>query len=202
MHLKELFSTPVWTDHLDSISDQDLLLIKEHCLKQSTTTESMQFSNHGGYHSPGYSIKQLEDTPLSVIVDPILDKVNGCMIALGSDRKLQLSSIWFHVNGSDHYNNIHSHGGVLSGSFYVAVPDSESSIFFSRALDMTNHFYGSIGCKNVNGITVPEFNYTPTKKSLVVFPSWLPHGVRPNHSNIERISISFNTELNNEQTTI
>ena len=198
MYLKELFSTPVWANSLDSISDQDLILIKKFCLEHTRTTESTQFSNHGGYHSPAYSVEQLADTPLSIVLQPILDQCNECMLKLGSDKKLRLSSIWFHINGLEDYNNIHTHGGVLSGSFYVAIPDNDSSIFFTRALDMTNHFYGSIGCKNVNDLTAPDFDFKPSPKAIVVFPSWLPHGVRPNKSNMERISISFNTELINE----
>jgi uncharacterized protein (TIGR02466 family) len=202
MYLKELFSTPVWADSLDQVSDQDILSIRKYCLEQVRTANSQQYSNQGGFHSEAYSVEQLKDTPLAVLLDLITDKVNECMFNLGSDKKLRLSSIWFHVNGPGNYNSIHAHGGVLSGSFYVAVPDNESSIFFSRALDMTNYFYGSIGCKNITDITASEFDFKPSPKTIVVFPSWLPHGVRPNQSNLERISISFNTEITNEQTTI
>jgi uncharacterized protein (TIGR02466 family) len=202
MYLKELFSTPVWATSLDSISDQDLKEIRKYCLDTVRIDPSVQYSNQGGYHSPAYSVEQLADTPLSTILKPILDHCNECMINLGSEKKLRLSSIWFHVNGPDHYNDTHAHGGVLSGTFYVYVPDNEASIFFSRALDMTNYFYGSIGCSNINGITASEFDFKPSERALVIFPSWLPHGVRPNRSNLERISISFNTELVNEQTTI
>ena len=88
MYLKELFSTPVWATSLDSISDQDLILIKKFCLEHAGTTESTQFSNHGGYHSPAYSVEQLADTPLSIVLQPILDQCNECMLKLGSDKKL------------------------------------------------------------------------------------------------------------------
>ena len=198
MYLKELFSTPVWADSLNSVTDQDLLAIKEYCLQLASTTMSEQFSNNGGYHSQAYAVEQLVDTPLAVLVDPITDKVNECMVNLGSDKKLRLSSVWFHINGQGHYNDIHAHGGVLSGSFYVSVPDNEASIFFSRALDIKNYFYGSIGCRPISDLTASEFDFKPSERALVVFPSWLPHGVRPNQSNQERISISFNTELINE----
>lgn len=202
MYLKELFSTPVWADSLDFITDQDLAAIRKYCLEQVRVNPSVQYSNQGGYHSPAYAVEQLADTPLAVILQPILDKCNECMFNLGSEKKLRLSSVWFHVNGPDHYNETHAHGGILSGTLYICVPDNESSIFFSRALDMTNYFYGSIGCSQINDITASEFDFKPSERALVIFPSWLPHGVRPNRSNIERISISFNTEINNEQTTI
>lgn len=195
MFLKHLFSTPVWADNLNSVSDNNLDLIRQFCLDQAASGLSLQHSNQGGYHSPAYSVEQLLATPLSSVVNPILEKVNECMSTLGTNKKLRLSSIWFHVNGAGHYNNVHSHGGVLSGAFYVSVPDRGSTIFFSRSLDMVNYFYGSIGCDNNNDLTASELDFTPSEKTLVIFPSWLPHGVRPNYSNKERISISFNTEI-------
>jgi uncharacterized protein (TIGR02466 family) len=39
----------------------------------------------------------------------------------------------------------------------------------------------------------------PEVGKLIIFPSWLDHGVNPNLSDTDRISMSFNINLMHEQ---
>jgi uncharacterized protein (TIGR02466 family) len=84
---------------------------------------------------------------------------------------------------------------VLSGAFYIKAPVNSGPIYISRAFDLENWFYGCIMSQHNTDASITEMQLYPSEKMLVIFPSWLPHGVKPHDSAEERISISFNTQL-------
>ena len=56
---------------------------------------------------------------------------------------LQMSNLWFNINGYKDYNNLHDHqNSILSGAFYIDVeePDLMGNIEFHRE-DAAIHFY-------------------------------------------------------------
>jgi len=44
--------------------------------------------------------------------------------------------------------------------------------------------------------TIRQITYHPVSGGMLIFPSWLYHGVEPNLSDAPRISLSFNLRLN------
>ena len=195
MELNKLFYQPMWAEELTEIDDRQLNQIQEFCLDQASKTPGRKFTNDGGWQSDEYLHKDLKDTPLNSLLNIILEKLNGCMHELGSHIPIEFETIWINVNNQSHSNSIHTHSGALSGSFYVKVPDQSASIFFTREQDLHQWFYGSIGSQHNTEASSPRVYIGPMEKLLVVFPSWVPHGVNPNPSTEDRISIAFNTQL-------
>jgi len=195
MHLNKLFYQPMWADMLSELDDEHLVQITDFCLAQSLLSDGRKFSNKGGWQSNDYSFNDLKNTPMESLLHVIMGKLNECMGELDSQIQLEYESIWINVNKKEDSNAVHTHSGVLSGAFYIKVPDPSSRIFFTREYDLHQWFYGSIGSLNCTEATSPRTYISPLEKLLLIFPSWMPHGVQPNPSDENRISISFNTQL-------
>jgi uncharacterized protein (TIGR02466 family) len=195
MELNKLFYQPMWAEELEEITNTHLDQIRRFCLDQTINTPGRKFTNDGGWQSNEYVYTDLKNTPLELLLNVILMKLNECMRDLGSYVPIEFETIWINVNNQSHSNSIHTHSGALSGSFYVKVPDSSASIFFTREQDLHQWFYGSIGSQHNTEASSPRVYIGPMEKLLVAFPSWMPHGVNPNPSTDDRISIAFNTQL-------
>ena len=83
-------------------------------------------------------------------------------------------SLWVNSNGYGDYNDMHIHEPKrvdgISGVYYVDVPD-----------------------KNMGAIYFEDgTQYEPKNNRLLLFPSYLKHGVRKNESKFERVSLAFN----------
>jgi uncharacterized protein (TIGR02466 family) len=107
-------------------------------------------------------------------------------------RPLRLDTIWVNVlaPGGSHSGHIHPHC-VLSGTYYVAVPDGASSIRFEDprlALMMA----APAPREDAAPARRRFVHVAPQAGDLLLWESWLRHEVPPNQAEEARISISFN----------
>ena len=107
-------------------------------------------------------------------------------------KALALDSLWINVmnKGAVHAAHIHPHS-VVSGTYYVAVPDKAGAIRFEDprlAMQMATP-PKKAKAKPANR---PFITITPKPGMLLLWESWLRHGVEPNRARDPRISISFN----------
>jgi uncharacterized protein (TIGR02466 family) len=109
-----------------------------------------------------------------------------------SGRKLKLDSLWVNVmeRGAIHGPHIHPHS-VVSGTYYVSVPDKSGGIRFEDPrlgmLMAAPPRKKNARLENRNFVSV-----LPRPGLLLLWESWLRHGVEPNAAKRPRISISFN----------
>ncbi|HVY88990.1 MAG TPA: TIGR02466 family protein [Hyphomonadaceae bacterium] len=110
-------------------------------------------------------------------------------------RKLKLDNIWVNVlePGGSHSGHIHPHC-VLSGTYYVRVPDGASSIKFEdprlammMAAPAPREDADPSHCRFVY--------VAPEAGDLLLWESWLRHEVPPNGAASSRVSVSFNYRL-------
>ena len=109
-----------------------------------------------------------------------------------SGRKLVLDSLWINVmdKGAVHTAHIHPHA-VVSGTYYVTVPDKAGAIRFEDPrLPML--MAAPPKKPKAKAANRPFVTVTPTPGMLLLWESWLRHGVEPNRAKGQRISISFN----------
>ena len=96
---------------------------------------------------------------------------------------------WVNLLDPGGFNTLHVHpDALLSGSYYVQVPDASGSIVFRdpRPGVVLNPFPGSgVHC-------MPNRELKPRAGQLLVFPSWLDHRVEPNEGGAPRIAIAMN----------
>ena len=107
-------------------------------------------------------------------------------------RKLKLDSLWINVmnKGAIHAPHIHPHCAI-SGTYYVTVPLKSGAIRFEDPR------LGLMMAAPPRKKTARPENRTfvdiaPKPGQLLLWESWLRHGVEPNQARGQRISVSFN----------
>jgi uncharacterized protein (TIGR02466 family) len=107
-------------------------------------------------------------------------------------RKLALDSLWVNVmqKGAIHAPHIHPHS-VISGTYYVAVPPKSGAIRFEdpRLPMMMAAPPRKPKARPENRSFV---DVEPKAGMLLLWESWLRHGVEANGARGNRISVSFN----------
>ena len=110
-------------------------------------------------------------------------------------RKLALDSLWVNVmqKGAIHAPHIHPHS-VISGTYYVAVPPKSGAIRFEdpRLPMMMAAPPRKPSARPENRSFV---DVEPKAGMLLLWESWLRHGVEANGARGNRISVSFNYRL-------
>ncbi len=105
---------------------------------------------------------------------------------------LELDSIWANVvvGGGVHSGHIHPHS-VLSGTYYVTVPEGAGALRFEdpRLAMMMGRPPLTAEAAQANGSFV---TVVPKPGMVLLWESWLRHEVLAGEADEERISISFN----------
>jgi uncharacterized protein (TIGR02466 family) len=107
-------------------------------------------------------------------------------------RRLVLDSLWINVmeKGAIHAPHIHPHSAI-SGTYYVTVPPKSGAIRFE---DPRLAMMMAAPTRRPNARTDNRsfVDVSPRPGMLLLWESWLRHGVEPNAARQKRISISFN----------
>ncbi|HEX2761190.1 MAG TPA: TIGR02466 family protein, partial [Rhizomicrobium sp.] len=107
-------------------------------------------------------------------------------------RKLKLDSLWVNVmdRNAIHAPHIHPHS-VISGTYYVTAPEGAGAIRFEDPR-LGLMMAAPPRKKNARPENRSFFSIAPRPGTLLLWESWLRHGVDPNGAKRPRISISFN----------
>jgi len=151
---------------------------------------------YGGYTS----YASLNDLPLRASIFADLERAIARHVAdfarelqfdMGG-RRLKLDSLWLNVmhKGAVHTPHIHPHS-VISGAYYVTAPPGSGAIRFE---DPRLGLMMAAPPRKPNAR--PEnrsfVDVAPKPGTLLLWESWLRHGVEPNGARGRRISVSFN----------
>lgn len=161
-----------------------------------------RWSKKHGYR--GYtSYASLNDLPLRApVFADLVKRIDRDVAAFGrksqfdlNRRRLKLDSLWVNVMEKDavHTPHIHPHS-VISGTYYVAVPPGSGVIRFEdpRLALMMAAPARKTNARLENRAFV---DIQPGPGLLLLWESWLRHGVEPNKARGRRISVSFNYRL-------
>ena len=153
-------------------------------------------NNYGGYTS----YASLNDLPwrfpefaeLQGHIDAhVADFTRELDFDLGGEA-LTLDSLWVNIlaPGGHHAAHIHPHS-VISGTYYVTVPDQAGAIRFEdpRHTQMMAAPPRRARAERSNQTFV---TVAPKAGQILLWESWLRHEVPVNNAEAERISISFN----------
>jgi uncharacterized protein (TIGR02466 family) len=111
------------------------------------------------------------------------------------DCDIALTSAWLNINNTRQcMNNDHVHQEVLSGVFYLQVPE-ESGKLVLQNLAINRLWKGCNLTTQKNQFTAESIHIDPIEGNIIIFPSYLPHSVETNNHDEERISISFDLIL-------
>jgi uncharacterized protein (TIGR02466 family) len=153
-------------------------------------TKSVNFSNRGGWQSPGDFHNQKS---FSQFKDYILD--NAFQSLTHYNRRFSLANMWININKRGDYNVSHCHpGSDLSGIFWIKTSENCGGLIFPNPqgfIEFNLMKTSDINFKKKYNYT-ERFAFIPKEGTLVLCSSHLRHHVEENQSNEDRISIAFN----------
>lgn len=177
-----IFPTVVWRQELTYNNAKLKSFVKD----LMSDSQGVHLSNYGGWQSESI----LGGLPIEFIeLQTALDKAVKHICVQTELPPLKIDNLWFNVNPPGSYNTVHHHqDSVISGTYYIDVPtDNMGNIEFIR--DDDSEYY--LRDHNTKYGAQKEV-YKAQTGVLLLFPSWLKHGVQGNRSDKNRISMAFN----------
>jgi|TARA_R110000796_G_scaffold252621_1_gene388870 uncharacterized protein (TIGR02466 family) len=184
--LEHLFTTSVWRSKI--FNDKlDNLIINYLENEKQNNKEGRKHSNAGGYHT--------EFIPLD---NPIFQLL-GESLTPHIEESWKLKNFFFYngwiiENSKGHFNMPHIHSlSAFSGVYYLKTNKDSGNLYFenpNQIIEMMEYKNLSIDKEHTD--LKPSHGIIPKDKDLILFPSFLRHGVEPNLSESNRIIMSFN----------
>ena len=104
-----------------------------------------------------------------------------------------ITDMWATVLKTEEHHPAHTHSNnFLSGTYYLH-SDQGASIMFQDPRPAAGVILPRI--KESTIATANLLTYASKQNRAIIFPSWLPHYVKPNKSKNKRISIAWNIQL-------
>lgn len=183
-----LFPTPLFVFRLpDAATLNPQLLALIYQLKEQDTGHTA--SNVLGWHSQVNLFTLEAFQSFKAHIDQAIQQA-AATLGYG-DIPIRAANCWANVNPKYASNKIHDHANcLLSGVYYVQTPPESGNIMFYDPR-VARTFYKP-NTSNYTAYTADAIAHAAEAGLLLIFPSWLKHGVEPNLSDQERVSISFN----------
>ena len=151
-------------------------------------------SNRGGWQSKDFPVQKEDDILHSFIIN--------CLASFPYIKKSYniFADAWININPTGSYNNKHNHPcSDLAGVLWIKCPKECGDIVFDNPNGFQN--FNTINAyedkfNEVNKI-YHTYIFPPVEGRILIFPSHLDHNVKENKSNEDRISVSFNIRLIN-----
>lgn len=183
-----LFSSPVYIKNLELFQSADELM----ALNKHVTGDSITWvPNHDNLVTDENRwLETIKDKKLySLIYNSIHEYFYGMMQA-SPDIKIEITDSWLNksIPGAQHHRHRHSNS-IISGVYYFDVSEDSGSLIFSKSHYPTIEF----DTINSNIYNSKHWIINPKRHTLILFPSEVEHKVSVNKSNINRISLAFNT---------
>jgi uncharacterized protein (TIGR02466 family) len=196
------FGTPIST-YLWPDSDVLNPELKKVILQKETAETGLKRSNVGGWHSkPDLFLwdvdcaRQLKDRLGAFTVD-----LTRLVTTFDGPRKINLQMEgWANVSRRGHYNSVHDHpGSTWSGVYYVSRGEPDNDDPSNGKLELIDPRSGANILHVERNVFEGRYLVEPMPGLMVMFPSWLKHMVHPFQGSGERISISFNINVQIQQ---
>ena len=192
--MKLLFPTIIHEIPVPNFESIQRDLIKFVYQERKKDPKGLKFSNQGGWQSaPKYNEEN------NILMDTCNDAVRSYLKKIvKADTNLGLNGAWININKRGDYNELHTHPHChLAAVFWIKYPKDSGKIEFQNP----QHFLSAGEIDSYH----PDFKNStncwqgywmiPTEGTIIVFPSHLVHGVKPNKTRQDRISFSYNMLL-------
>jgi uncharacterized protein (TIGR02466 family) len=195
-----MFETPMFVTSVfrDVFVDYDVESLAEHIKTLSEKEESKSRSGVNGWQSRFYVdydcplTKELFERYIKPMAFNIIEN------KLRYENKPSYIEYWYNVNKKHSYNLQHTHPrSMLSGAFYIQVPNNSGGIIFNRAETESVPIsdFGPTDDGIETARTDSKYWIYPVPREVVMFQGHVPHYVEQNLSEEDRISLSFNVRL-------
>ena len=201
VQIRNLFPTPIAVlsiPNTEKINDA----LESKIFEREKAVKSVHHSNWGGWQSPTDFPDWCGPEGNQVISAAQQMATNLTCDRMGKPVKIKwLMNAWANVNRQGQGNEFHTHPGAywsatyyvrdggagadpsLGGEFEIQDPRGVGPAMLAPNLAIKTPGGQSVGASEI---------VRPTAGALVMFPSWLSHGVRPYNGSDVRISIALN----------
>ncbi len=188
---QDWFPTPIWHFKLEDFQSVNQMLLSAIDEERKRDCKGEQWSNVLGWHSID-TLHQRDSFQqfINIVQANVMEATSFLKWDL-NQFKISITTCWAMVNGKFAFNSVHNHpNSILSGVYYVQVPENCGGVFFSDPRPASQMLVPPV--VEFSPWTFPRVTYKAYEGSMLLFPSWLLHGVEPNLSDEDRVSISFN----------
>ncbi len=187
--VSDWFPTPIWSATVDNHERLNADLMPKIYALRDSDKAGTYLSNVHGWQSE-LSVQLMEEfRPLN---NRILEALLKVAQFLKYDRNCRLNmQAWANINGYGAYNLVHTHPNChLTGCYYVKTPDNAGGIFFEDPRAQACVFLAP--SEERSPYTHNKVRLPAEAGKIYIFPAWLQHGVEPNESQEDRITVAFN----------
>jgi uncharacterized protein (TIGR02466 family) len=192
----KLFPEPIFKYKLENFKDLNTQLSEYIYKLYNQDKEGVERSNKGGWHSKNFIIndkKSIQHKFAITVQKYILDSFQN----LGwktKDQNIQIKEMWAIINKKEDFNVLHTHPNCyLSAAYYVKASKNCGRFQVENPNIAKRYAYPEIAKQNELNVEVAGIDIS--EGDLLIFPSYLPHKVRKNESDEDRIVISFNVSV-------
>lgn len=184
-----LFATPLIAGNVSDITICDRLetLIRKEMEEKRGRFEAGNFTTDDLLHEPGRGFEEFSQL--------VLSETNNFLNFLGVKRDGHyISGMWANVTNANHRHPVHIHpNSLLSGILYIKTPEKCGQTAFTDPRPAARVFEPNY--EKMNEWNSGLFRFPPKKGTMLLWPSWMTHGVDRgfcDDENEDRIVIAFN----------
>jgi uncharacterized protein (TIGR02466 family) len=164
----------------------DNTLLETYCKEQISKSNKQNQSDH----------LNLSAEPLQGLIISITELSNRIAKTIGLKPTQSVVRAWANIDNNTAIGQPHSHTkSVFSCVYYVKGSKESGELTFMTPINCLDYVIDRDYINDRTDFNTTEISIPPIPGSLVIFPSWLTHYVKPNQSNHERISIAFETNF-------
>lgn len=186
MKIENVFSNFLAADELELDNDA----IADYCYK---VTEDAEKGKSVYFKGTEPELKELF-VEIGARIDALHEHLE-----FSPETEQKIYNAWVNVNHNPYIVAHHVHndcpGMLISGVYYVKAGEDASLLEFKNPNPVAGFVIFPNMIKDFNSFNSSVIRIKPTTGQLVLFPSWMSHGVVPAESQEDRISIAFNTVL-------
>ena len=141
-----------------------------------------------------------------ILDNPICDELNKFFMECFKDfatnvmryryEDLQFAQSWLTYKAPKQFHKAHTHPNTLiAGVFYYDRQEDDAAICFSKEAKSFNRSYlepSLLPDFNSHPYSQEEIYFSPKQNNLIIFPSYVTHGVPPNQTNRMRKALGVN----------
>ena len=182
----DLFPTRIWQGRTPALAAQFPAWIDAVLAMRAASPRPAGRTNRHGWNSEDMTV--LEHAEFALLKQAINDACANALREMNVREPFRLQS-WVNMHDRGGFNFLHVHEGcLLSGSFYLNVPNGSGKLAFRDPRPGVVHGYVKGAVPNGYG----DIHLAPDAGLIVLFPNWMEHFVEPHDSDEPRIVIAFN----------
>ena len=185
-----LFSVPIHYLSIDDFDSKKQELI-DYAYNLRDNERGRTASNRGGYQSQPFPVKGGD------ILQDFLINIISNIPSFRNNVDVKCDS-WVNINPPLSFNVKHCHPNCdIAGVLWIKIPENSGDIVFQSPYNFIS--YNEMLCYTrefqEKGKYFHDYKFPAREGNLLLFPAHLEHKVGDNNSDEDRISVSFNLEL-------